>query len=193
MKKILKLTLLVTLLTNLLTAETIFDLSQQHFANSLARKGVGARYNLPKVYVSTALQYANGQYWVINASSQNFQVEIKNAIDDWSVSYDMSYYLYNNHHPMRLTDATGKTFTVSFAYNKIYVNSKVIYTSSSYLEERTSAIVTLTKMGNKIQVSVAGYTNALYDTNFGRLKFVTIDAQSDEYGKDTLNGLTISH
>ena len=93
MKKLLKTALLTTALTSLLTAGTIFDLSAQHFSNSLKGKGVGGKYNLPKCYVSTALKYSDGFYTLADRKTQNMAVEIKTPPSTWSVSFDMSYYL----------------------------------------------------------------------------------------------------
>ncbi len=194
-KKILTSALLVTALTNLLTAETIFDLHAQHFSNSLDGDGVGARYDLPEVYVSTALKYTSGLYAKTTSSaSQTMAVEIKTPPANWSVSFDMSYYLYSYTHPIRLTSDTGKTITVSFKKGAIYLNGVSIYTSSS-IDAREAMTGTITKSGNTVTCQIAGFvTKTITVSNFSKLKFVSVSLLMEHYYEDKydyLNGLNI--
>jgi len=174
MKKLLKTALLATALTSLLTAGTIFDLSAQHFSNSLDGDGVGGRYDLPKCYVSTALKYVNGSYNLTNGATQNMAVEIKTPPSNWSVTFDMSYYLYDDTHQVRLTSDTGKTIIVAFRYNQIYLNGTVIYNDSNVLEGRTPVSCTISKSGNTVTVTTGLKTKAITVSNFSKLKFVNI-------------------
>ena len=198
MKKLLKSTLLLTALSSALTAGTIFDLSAQHFSNSLDGEGVGARYDLPNVYVSTALKYTAGLYTpTTNRATQTMAVEIKTPPSNWSVSFDMSYYLYTKVHPIRLTSDTGKTITVSFAKRKISLNAESISepTNFYYRKEITG---TITKSGNTVTCQIAGYvTKTITVSNFSKLKFINVSLLLDHneynnYQPDYLNGLNIS-
>ena len=195
MKKIIKTALLATTLTSLLTAGTIFDLSAQHFSNSLDGDGVGGRYDLPKCYVSTALKYTNGTYTLTTSyATQNMAVEIKTPPADWSVSFDVSYFLYENTHQVRLTSDTGKTITVAFRYHTIYLNGTSIYSSSHALEYRTPVSCTISKSGNSVTFTTGLTTKTIAVSNFSKLKFVNIALQQDGSGdaKGYLNGLNIS-
>ena len=191
MKKFLKFTLLVTAFINVLAAETIFDLHAQHFSNSLDGDGVGARYNLEKVYVSTALKYVDGLYAPTNTSTQTMAVEIKTPPSNWSVSFDVSYALYSGNHPIRLTSDTGKTIHVSFGWNEIYLNGSVIYSRSDRLEFRTAVSGTISKSGNTVTCSINGYVvEEIIVNNFSKLKFVNVSLLYDSR-YDYLNGLNI--
>ena len=193
MKKLLQSALLLTALSSALTAGTIFDLTAQHFSNSLDGDGVGARYDLPNVYVSTALQYTSGLYALTSSDTQTMAVEIKTPPSNWSVSFDMSYFLSNDVHPIRLTSDTGKTITVSFFYNGIALNGVNIYTNYDYLEGTTAISGTITKNGNTVICQIAGFvTKTITVSNFSKLKFVNVSLLRDGAGYDKLNGLNIS-
>ena len=192
MKKFLKFTLLVAAFTNVLVAETIFELTAQHFSNSIDGNGAGARYDLSKTYVSTALKYESGHYTrTTSSSSQKLDVEIKTPLSDWAVSFDMSYYLSSENHPIRFTSDTGKTIIVSFEYNEIFLNGTLVYSNNSRLERRTEVIGTLEKSGNSVRLSVNGYfTQTINVSNFSKLKFVSVSLLHDNYD-DIMNGLNI--
>jgi len=198
MKKIIKTALLATTLTSLLTAGTIFDLSAQHFSNSLDGDGVGGRYDLPKCYVSTALKYTNGVYALTTyRATQTMAVEIKTPPSTWSVSFDMSYYLYTDTHQVRLTSDTGKSIIVAFRWNQIYLNGKVVYEDSSALELRTLVSCTISKSGNTVTLITGLTTKTITVSGFSKLKFVNVSVMYDETtyhgsGYDYLNGLNIS-
>jgi len=194
MKKLLTTALLTTALTSLLTAGTIFDLSAQHFSNSLDGDGVGGRYDLPKCYVSTALKYTNGIYALTTSpASQTMAVEIKTPPSNWSVSFDMSYHIYgwaNVPHPVRITSDTGKTITVTFMSDGIYLNGVRIYKKG--FDDRYGISGTVTKTGNSVTCQIAGYViKTINIENFSKLKFVNVTLSYDN-GNDYLNGLNIS-
>jgi len=191
MKKILKSALLVTALTNLLTAGTIFDLQAQHFSNSNDGDGVAAKYDLPNVYVSTALKYINGFYTLVSTSTQTMSVELKSPPANWSVSFDMSYYLNNQTHPIRFTSDTGRTITVTFKYYYIFLNGVKIYNGSS-LDGSEAVTGTITKSGNTVTCTIAGFvTKTITVSDFSNLKFVNVSLLHDSY-TDHLNGLNIA-
>jgi len=197
MKKIIKTALLATALTSLLTAGTIFDLSAQHFSNSLDGDGVGGRYDLPKCYVSTALKYTNGVYALTTSqATQTMAVEIKTPPSNWSVSFDMSYFLYTDTHQVRLTSDTGKSIIVAFRWNQIRLDGEVIYEDSSVLEYRTPVSCTISKSGNTVTLITGLTTKTITVSNFAKLKFVTVSVLHDDpsYSNtyDYLNGLNIS-
>jgi len=195
MKKFLKFALLVAAFTNVLTAETIFELSAQHFSNSIEGNGVGARYNLSKTYVSTSLSYVNGNYKTPrDTHSSNFNVEIKNPLLVWSVSFDMSYYLDNEYHPIRFTSDTGKTIIISFANKRIYFNDKPVL-DDRYFGYSEEIMLNLSKDGNKVKLIINGDTLSTIDVaNFSKLKFVKVsvihEASIGEV-EDIFNGLNI--
>ena len=192
MKKLLKSALLMTALSSALTAGTIFDLTAQHFSNSLDGDGVGARYDLPNVYVSTALKYIGGYYAVTGYNTQTMAVEIKTPPSNWSVSFDISYFLSEQTHSIRLTSDSGKTIIVAFRYNQIYLNGKVIYTDQNTLEGRAPVSFTISKSGNTITLITNLKTEKITVSNFSKLKFLNISLLRDEGRYDYLNGLNIS-
>lgn len=192
MLKFWKSTLLVMLFANVLMAETIFDLGAQHFSNSIDGNGEGARYDLPKVYVSTPLKYESGHYGrTTSDSSQKLDIEIKTPLSTWSVSFDMSYYLNSNIHPIRFTSDTGKTIIISFEWNEIFLNGSSVYQNYNRLEQRTEVVGTLSKNGDSVTLSVNGYfTQTVNISNFSKLKFISVSLVKD-YGTDIMNGLNI--
>ena len=192
---ILKSALAILLLSSGLSAGNIFDLHAQHFSNSIDGEGEGAKYNLPRVYVSTALKYENGVYALTTFdAAQTMSVEIKIPPANWSVSFDMSYYLYYNTHPIRFTSDTGKSITLSFTANTITLNGVNIYYRANSILGREEMTGTISKNGNTVTCTIAGYvTKTITVSDFSRLKYVNVSLvhDSDGIAKDYLNGLNI--
>ena len=165
MKKILKLALLVTAFANLLTAEILFDLHAQHFSNVKDGNLEFGRYDLPKVYVSTAAKNYYGGY-----TNKDFIVEIKNAPALWSVTFDLRANLGATRTLSFISD-TGKTILVSFKKDKIIFDG--YEQSVSYMYYNTNISGTLTKEGDQVILRVNGfYERTATVSNFSKLKLV---------------------
>jgi len=181
MRKLLKSALLLTALSCALTAETIFNLGAQHFSNSLDGEGEAARYNLPKCYVTTGLKYSNGRY--VKAYSlgvEGMDVEIKTPSSNWSVSFDMSYYIGDEDHTVRLTSDTGKTLIVVFRMHEIYFNGEKIYGSDRF-ERRELVSFNVTKSGDEVTFTTGFVTKTITFSNFSKLKFVHVSLNHELY------------
>jgi len=173
MKKLLKTALLLTAFTNLLNAEILFDLHAQHFSNVKDGNLEFGRYNLPKVYVSTAAKNYYGSY-----ETKDFIVEMKSPPAIWSVTFDLRARLYNNTRTLSFVADTGKTISVTFKYNKIIFDG--YEQSVSYMANRASISGTLTKEGNQVVLRVNGYYKRTATvSNFAKLKLVKIPLSND--------------
>ena len=168
MKKILKLALLVTAFANLLTAEILFDLHAQHFSNVKDGNLEFGRYDLPKVYVSTAAKNYYGTY-----EAKDFIVDIKNPPASWSVTFDLQTYLYDTTRTLSFVSDTGKTILVTFTNNKIIFDG--YEQSVSYMYRYASISGTLTKEGDQVVLRVNGfYERTATVPSFSKLKLVKI-------------------
>jgi len=173
MKKLLKTALLLTAFTNLLNAEILFDLHAQHFSNVKDGDLEFGRYNLPKVYVSTAAKNYYGAYY-----TKDFTVEMKNPPATWSVTFDLRANLSGNTRTLSFVSDTGKTILVTFKYNKIIFDG--YEQSVSHMGADASMSGTLTKEGNQVILYVNGYYKRIATvSNFSKLKLVKIPTTSN--------------
>jgi len=166
MKKLLKTALLLTAFTNLLNAEILFDLHAQHFSNVKDGHLEFGRYDLPKVYVSTAAKNYYGTY-----GEKDFTVEMKNPPATWSVTFDLGIYLdHGRIFSLSFVSDTGKIISVTFKSDKIIFGG---YEQSVSYPQSISA--TLTKEGNQATLRVNGhYERTVTVSDFTTLKLVKI-------------------
>jgi len=177
-KKALKLTLMLVSFSNLLTAEILFDLDAQHFSNVKDGNLEFGRYNLPKVYVSTAAKNYYGMY-----SEKDFNVEIKNPPASWSVTFNLDAHT-NVTSKLSFVSDKGKTISVTFKDGKIIFDGYEQSLSNMYIDVSG----TLTKEGNQVTLYVNGYYKRTATvSNFSKLKFVKIPMGHFDY----MIGLTI--
>ena len=195
MKKLLKFTLLVTLLTNLLTAEILFDLNDQHFSNSLDGDGISAKYSLPNVYITTKLKYENDRYSLRYTDDASFDIELKNPLNDVRISFDMTYNFstssYAEVHNIQFIDVDGEVVTLGLSGVGRGFNFDG-HLSDLSLDYAERVIGTITKNGSEFEININNgdlvrtYTVA----RFSRLKFIKFDVLYDS-GKDILDGIII--
>ena len=172
-KKVLKLALMLVSFSNLLTAEILFDLHAQHFSNVKDGDLEFGRYNLPKVYVSTAAKNYYGAYY-----QRDFTVEIKSPPASWSVTFDLRANLYSDDRTVSLVANTGKTISVTFKYNKIIFDG--YEQSVSNMGSDASISGTFTKEGNQVVLRVNGYYKRVATvSDFPKLKMVKIPTTGD--------------
>lgn len=170
-KKILTSALLVTAFSNPLTAEILFDLHAQHFSNVKDGDLEFGRYNLPKVYVSTAAKNYYGAYY-----KKDFIVDIKNPPVSWSVTFDLHTELDTR--TLSFVADTGKTILVTFKYNKIIFDG--YEQTVAYMRNWASISGTLTKEGNQVTLRVNGYYERTATvSDFPKLKLVKIPTDND--------------
>ena len=170
-KKALKLTLMLVSFSNLLTAEILFDLHAQHFSNVKDGDLEFGRYNLPKVYVSTAARNYHGVYF-----GGDFKVDIKTPPTSWSVTFDLRAKL-DTSRTVKFISNDGTTIPVTFGYYNIkFMGTE---TSVSKMTHHASISGTLTKKGNQVVLRVNGsYQGEATVSNFPKLKKVEIPTSS---------------
>jgi len=173
-KKVLKLALMLVSFSNLLTAEILFDLHAQHFSNVKDGGEEFGRYNLPKVYVSTAAKNYYGVYY-----KKDFNVEIKNPPVSWSVTFDLRAKLTGSRtRTLSFVADTGKTISVAFKYNKVIFDGHS--ETVGYIGNHASISGTLTKEGNQVVLRVNGYYQRIATvSDFPKLKMVKIPTTGD--------------
>ena len=194
MKNLTKKLLLAGLLsTSLLNAEVSFDLHAQHFSKAIEGKFEGARYELPKTFVSTNLKYVDGRY-TVDSDDGYFNVEVKTPKDDWSVTLDVTMYLNNDKRALKLVADNGESLVVSFFYKNIQFDSKTVL-DTLYFSERIT--VEILKNGDNIELSINGAkVGTAIRPNFSKLKYVEIQLNQDTtsssgVSNDDLHSLTI--
>jgi hypothetical protein len=187
----LKLLLAGLLSTSLLNAKIAFDLHAQHFSKAIAGTYEGARYELPKSFVSTNLKYIDGKYTTKNDNGY-FNVEVKSPRTNWSVSLDVWYKLYYNNsaRTIKLVADNGESISISFAPGDVVFDSKKVVTNLSG-EERVT--VEILRTGNNIELSVNGKkVGTAVRASFATLKYVEVSLINDYNSYyDNLHSLVI--
>jgi len=174
--------------TSLLNAGIDFNLANQHFSKAIEGQYQGARYELPKAFVSTNLKYTEGRYTTKNDNGY-FKVELKEAKVNWSVSLDISYYLSGETRSIKLIDENGQSIVLSFFYKKVVFNSKKVVSNLSASERIT---VEFLKNGKNIELYINGAkVGTAVRENFGKLKFTEVQLVEEYDRFDDLNSLTI--
>lgn len=189
----LKLLLAGLVSTTLLNAEIAFDLHAQHFSKAIAGEYEGARYSLPKAFVSTNLKYVDGVYLTQNTGGY-INVEVKIPKANWSTSID-TYYIMGNHYKrtrtIKLTSENGESILVSFRNDAITFNGENVYIPGEY----NRMTIALTQNGNDIELIINGVkAGTATRATFGKLKYLDVQAiyEYDSGHKyDYINGITI--
>lgn len=184
----LKLLTAALLTTTLLNAEIAFDLHAQHFSKAIAGQYEGARYELPKAFVSTNTKYEDGYYTTQNDNGY-FNVEVKEPKVDWSVSVDANYYLSDGStRTIKLVADNGESIVVSFTYKDIHFDSNNVL-GSLYNSERIAT--ELTRNGDNIELYINGNKVATaVRASFDKLKYVEVALITTNINED-LHSLTI--
>jgi len=190
MKILGKIVLAGLLSTALLNAEIAFDLQAQHFSKAIDGKYEGARYELPKTFISTNLRYQDG-YYITKNSSGYLNVEIKEPRLNWSISCD-TFYRFNINHKrtrtIKLISENGESIMVSFKYNDTRFNSKKVYGETT----ATRVTTAFKQDGDKIELVINGVSvETVSKANFKKLKYVEIQVIQEGDYFDRLNNLTI--
>ncbi len=189
MNKALKVMAMVSLLSSSLFAEIVFNLEEQHFSKAIEGTYESARYELTDAYVSTNLKYIEGVY-LSDDSTGKFNVELKEPIESWSVSFDVWFYLSSKRRFIKLVDENGESAVVSFKSKDINFDNKSVV-SDLYSGERLT--VGLLKNGDDIELSINGSkVGTATKASFSKLKYIEtglIVFSNNLY--DTLNSLTI--
>lgn len=197
--KVIALVLLsTTLVSNAFAeAEIAFDLHAQHFSKSIEGLHEGARYELPKAFVTTNLKYIDGTYITKADYAGILNVEVKEPIADWSISVDAFYILGSQHDQTRtikVTSENGESILVSFKFDKVTFNGTTVYQPGEY-QRITTAI---TQNGDDIDLVINGaIAGSASRATFGKLKYVDVQAineyDNSDYNNnnDYINGLTI--
>jgi len=194
MKNLTKKLLLAGLLsTSLLNAEIAFDLHAQHFSKAIEGKYEGARYELPKAFVSTNLKYVDGTY-LTQDNAGYINIELKTPKLNWSTSIDAYYIMGNSYKKTRTikwTSENGENILLSFRYDAITFNGKNVYTPGEYKR----MTISLTQNGDNIELTINGVkAGTATRTTFGKLKYLDVQAiyeydSGDNY--DYINAITI--
>ncbi|WP_022952037.1 hypothetical protein [Leucothrix mucor] len=161
--------------SNVFAAEIAFDLHAQHFSKAIAGQYEGARYELPKAFVTTNLKYEDGAYVTKNESGV-LNVEVKTPIPDWSVSVDAFYVMGNSQYKTRtikVTSENGESVLVSFKNLAVTFNGVKVHTPS----ERQRMTVAITQNSNEIGLVINGViAGTATRATFGKLKYVDVQA-----------------
>ena len=189
-----KLLLAGLLSTTLLNAEIAFDLHAQHFSKAIAGEYEGARYELPKAFVSTNLKYVDGKY-LTKSNAGYINVEVKTPRSNWSTSIDAYYIMgnyYNKTRSMKWTSENGESILLSFRNDEITFEGKKVYVPGEYKR----MTIALTQDGNNINLTINGVkVETVSRATFGKLKYLDVQAiveyDNNANRYDYINGITI--
>jgi len=180
---------ILTSLMLVANAEIVFDLNAQQLQNTIGLDANGqnadvketpSRYNLPKTYVSTGLVYKQGTYTLNNNSWQDqFYVEVKNPISEWSVNFGVKYHFYESTHTIKFISDTGKTIIIGMKHGKIYFNSPSNAQNMSF-SDWTDVVGSVSIDGSNVTFEVNGVTKTISVPNFSKLKYVSISILNDD-------------
>ena len=196
MKKYLKFTLLMTLLSNLLVADVVFDLGAQQLSNSVDGDYIDATYDAGDSIVSTGLAQVNGYYRAKEYRTGHFSVQVKQPKTQWAVSFNMYVYLAFNRadgSSITLTSSNGQAINIYIEREHIAVEGTTLDTGLSGGEVISG---TIQKNGNNIDIIINGsYVFHISKPNFKLEQFnIILATDSSNYIDyiDKLNNLTIS-
>lgn len=181
MKKILKSTLVVTLLSSTLMAQTVFDLGAQELYNSVEQNYKGGAYDLGTSIASTGMAFKNGRYEPKALSSGGFSVQVKEPKPHWSVNFDMYCYLYSDGCSVDLIGDNGQAINILFERYNIRVNGVAVNDTNFGYEEVIGGAID--GYDDNISVNVAGRQFNFNMPNFN-LANVSIGLSS-EYGENS--------
>ena len=153
MKRILKATLLATLLSSSLMAEMVFDLRAQQFSNSLEGKFKDSTYDVGKSIVSTGLAYVDGSYRPKAGEIDGIRVRVKEPKPNWSVTFEMYSYLDTDGFGVTLQDPDGHAINLAFGRGYIAVDGETKSLSSLYRSETFNCSIEKQEEGIKIVIN----------------------------------------
>ena len=189
MKRILKATLLTTLLFSPLMADMVFDLRAQQFSNSLEAKFKDSTYDVGDSIVSTALAYVNGYYRAQTYGIGGIQVRVKEPKPNWSITFDMYGYLEYDGVGVMLQDPDGHAINLAFGWKYIALDGEKKVIDSFYRSEQINCVIQ--KQGNTIDIVINGQYKFTTTKEKFDLSYVNITLSGSET-PDKLNSLSIS-
>jgi hypothetical protein len=178
--------------------EVYFDLHEQLFSETLLENRVSARYDLPKSYVTTNLNYSSTYY--TTSDTGLFKVELKKPLTSWGVSLDVEYKFSDYNKEKRsivLTAENGSSFIFGCSKVGIYFNGDKIYTPQD--SERLSIMIRKDSL-DTVTVNIHGSEVAsVTRSDFSKLKYVELQlvrerdgSSSVSYSNDVMNNLIIA-
>jgi len=176
--------------------EVHFDLHEQLFSETILEQRVLARYDLPKSYITTNLNYSTAYY--TTSDTGLFKVELKKPLTSWGVSLDMEYKFHTYNREKRsivLTAENGSSFIFGCSRNGIYFNGDLIYTPQN--SERLSIMIRKDSL-DTVTVNIHGSEVAsVTRSDFSKLKYVELQLVREHYNSggssdDILNNLIIA-
>lgn len=195
MKKYLKLTLLVTLFSNMLMADVVFDLGAQQLSNSVDGEYIDATYDAGDSIISTGLAHVDGYYRAKDHRTGHFSVQVKQPQAQWAISFNMYIYIHSGGEgsSMTLTSSSGQAVNIYIGYGYISVAGTTIETNING-ESILSGSIQMN--GNNIDIIINGsYVFHVEKPDFKLRQFNMILGTEKGINIsliDKLNNLTIS-
>jgi len=157
MNKILKSTLVATLISSTLMADVLFDLGAQQLSESQAGTYKLSSYDLGKSIVSTGMASgADGAYRPKNYGAGGITAQIKEPKANWGVTFNMYCYLDADGCGATLIGANGNTINIALAFRSISVEGNESKYENFYREENIYGSVQTIKDSDEIEIIING-------------------------------------
>jgi len=206
MKTFLQTTIMVSLLSASLMAETVFDLGAQQFYNSITPEMhyMDASYDLDKSFASTGLAFIDGGYRPKGGRSGSLKAQVKVPKAHWGVSFSMYCYIFADGCGISAVGSNGNAINIHLdnkrlRVNGIEVNGDVTFdgsnTSSYSFYQETTVDGVINGHDDNISVVINGHIFNFIMPNF-ELAHVELNVASDgttpDKYIDSINGLVIT-
>jgi len=206
MKTILKSTIMASLLSVTLMAETVFDLGAQQFYNSITpeKHYVDASYDLGKSFASTGLAFIDGGYRPKAERAGSLKAQVKEPKPHWGVSFSMYCYIFDDGCGISVLGSNGNAINIHLdnrrlRVNGVEINGNITFdgsNASSYsFYQETTVDGIINGHDDNISVVVNGHIFNFVMPNF-ELAHVELNVASDGNTAnkyiDSINGLVIT-
>ena len=195
MNKIIKATLLTTLLSSTLMAEVVFDLGAQQLSN--AQDGVYkmSSYDVGESIIATGMISTNGVYKPKAANRGGMSVQVKEPKENWGVTFSMYCYLYSDGCGVTLLSKDGASINITMVNTLISIDDKKIKpTTKFYNATDIYGSIQQIKNSNDISININGYKHTISKPDF-KLAHIDIGISGLEGTNsriDSINSLAIS-
>ena len=195
MNKIIKSTLLTTLLSSTLMAEVVFDLGAQQLSN--AEDGVYkmSSYDVGKSIVATGLVSSNGVYQPKVGNRGGMSVQLKEPKPKWGVTFSMYCYLYSDGCGVTLLSKDGASINISLDANYLSIDGNKTQSNQFYSATDIYGSIQQLPNSDDISININGFKDIITKPNF-KLAHINIGI-SDIEGNlnqyfDNISSLAIS-
>ena len=195
MNKIIKTTLLTTLLSSTLMAEVVFDLGAQQLSN--AQDGVYklSSYDVGESIVSTGMVSIDGAYHTKAGRRGNVSVQLKEPKSNWGVTLSMYCYLDSDGCGITLLSESGASINISMDYQYLSIDTNKTASNQFINDTDIHGSIQQIQDSDDISININGFQHIVTKPAF-KLAHINISLSAVkanyDYKLDSINSLAIS-